>query len=295
MNYQQTYLNSLIGRSTSTKRNCRQSLKDFVKTTGAPLAEMTTASISKWFQHLEGRGVSNTFMLQHKANLASFLRWSCNGVAAVPPDKKAHFEKVLKSLDAILDIRPEAKEKKKLTLTLAHTEDILKAIAKALKEHPKSLSLYRDRAIYLLLRSSLLRCGELCSIKPSGLDFKENRLTVQGKGLGRGKVRTVWMSKAASNALQEWIKIGNIRFDDRIFSVTTDAIRKNLRKWLLRAGIDTPGISPHAFRHLGIDTMDKKGLPMAAMMSQSGHSELSSFQRYLHGSLGRKDFEKVGL
>src|SRR3989338_4608234 len=79
----------------------------------------------------------------------------------------------------------------------------------------------RDKAILELLFSTGLRVSELCSLK-NDLDLQRDEFAIRGKG---GKVRVVFLSDEAKQAVRAYAKLRKDMSDALFFSVASERKR----------------------------------------------------------------------
>lgn len=148
----------------------------------------------------------------------------------------------------------------------------------------------RDRAILELFYSSGLRVGELAALDVGHVDLVEGLVRVRGKG---DKERIVPVGRMARQALDRYLVArGAPRQDQPLFlnyrgeRLSARSIERNLKKWLLRAGI-LKDASPHALRHSFATHLLDGGADLRAIQELLGHASLSTTQKYTQVSLDR--------
>jgi integrase/recombinase XerC len=146
----------------------------------------------------------------------------------------------------------------------------------------------RDRAILELFYSSGLRVGELAALDVGHVDLAEGLVRVRGKG---DKERIVPVGRMARQALDRYLVArGAPRQDHPLFlnyrgeRLSARSIERNLKKWLLRAGI-LKDASPHALRHSFATHLLDGGADLRAIQELLGHASLSTTQKYTQVSL----------
>ncbi len=148
----------------------------------------------------------------------------------------------------------------------------------------------RDRAILELFYSSGLRVGELAALDVGHVDLVEGLVRVRGKG---DKERIVPVGRMARQALDRYLVArGAPRQDQPLFlnyrgeRLSARSIERNLKKWLLHAGI-LKDASPHALRHSFATHLLDGGADLRAIQELLGHASLSTTQKYTQVSLDR--------
>jgi len=156
----------------------------------------------------------------------------------------------------------------------------------------------RDRALLELLYSTGMRVSELVSRNINDLDFKEEVLTVRGKG---DKERLVPVGRPAVEALVAWLPLREQLITERAArgrSVEKEAMFLNGRGGRLsvrsvermvkaygeRAGI-VQIVTPHALRHSFATHLLEMGADLRSVQELLGHASLSTTQRYTHLTL----------
>lgn len=170
----------------------------------------------------------------------------------------------------------------------------------ALLDAPNAKDTYmlRDRAILELLYSTGMRVSELVSRNLVDLDFKEEMLTVRGKG---DKERLVPVGAPAIEAVRSWLDQRNQLMEKRAGQgkmIEKDALFLNGRGGRLsvrsvermakmygeRAGI-MQVVTPHALRHSFATHLLEMGADLRSVQELLGHASLSTTQRYTHLTL----------
>ncbi len=170
----------------------------------------------------------------------------------------------------------------------------------ALLEAPnkKDTFMLRDQAVLELLYSTGMRVSELVSRDMSDLDFKEEVLTVRGKG---SKERLIPVGRPALESLRKWVVQREQILAARIaknMSVDAKAMFLNNRGGRLsvrsierlvkgygeRAGISQI-VTPHALRHSFATHLLEMGADLRSVQELLGHASLSTTQRYTHLTL----------
>ncbi len=149
----------------------------------------------------------------------------------------------------------------------------------------------RDKSIIEILYGSWLRVSELCNLKISDIQIDSNQFSVVGKGR---KLRAVFMTKSALEALQAWLAI-RIWEGEYIFSgisnnqkssawskpLSRNAIEDVVRYYAKLQAIDKK-VTPHTLRHSFATTLIKKGADIRSVQTLLGHSSITTTQIYTH-------------
>ena len=149
----------------------------------------------------------------------------------------------------------------------------------------------RDKAIIEILYGSGLRVSELCNLKISDIQLDSNQFSVVGKGR---KLRAVFMTKSALEALQAWLAIrtgegeyifSGISNNQKSFAgnkpLSRNAIEDMVRHYAKLQSIDKK-VTPHTLRHSFATTLVKKGADIRSVQTLLGHSSITTTQIYTH-------------
>lgn len=170
----------------------------------------------------------------------------------------------------------------------------------ALLEAPNKTDTFmlRDQAVLELLYSTGMRVSELVSRDMNDLDFKEEVLTVRGKG---NKERLIPVGRPAIESLRMWlgqreqILIGRLAkkksVDDKAMflnnrggRLSVRSIERLVKSYGERAGISQI-VTPHALRHSFATHLLEMGADLRSVQELLGHVSLSTTQRYTHLTL----------
>lgn len=152
----------------------------------------------------------------------------------------------------------------------------------------------RDKAILELFFSTGLRLAELRSLNTDDLNFKTREISVRGK---RGKVRVVFISDRAAEALERYLEI---RLDHLAplfirnfskankelppgenFRLSRISIYNLVKKYARAAGIMSSP-SPHTLRHSFATDLLRNGADLRSVQEMLGHKDLGTTQIYTH-------------
>lgn len=143
----------------------------------------------------------------------------------------------------------------------------------------------RDRAMFLLMLRCGLRVGEVAALSIDAIDQKRKKLLVQnGKG---GKDRTVYLSKDALCALNDYLKVRPFSKSSEVFlvekgnyrgtKISVRGIQKRIEYYTKKAGISA---SCHHLRHTMATQMLNVDADLATIQDLLGHSRITTTQRY---------------
>ena len=186
------------------------------------------------------------------------------------------------------------REEQRLSRRVPNDEE-MREILNAVQPHdPVSM---RDRAILELLYASGIRTSELCDLKVSEVDLKEQTATVvRGKG---GKTRIVPIGQYAAHYIGLYLEKGRKRLlqgkrDDPgnlfLTSSGTPYSRKTINRSVMgRVNRHVSGeklITCYSMRHAAASGLIARGVDIAYVAQLLGHSSLETTQRYLKIEIG---------
>jgi len=179
----------------------------------------------------------------------------------------------------------KAENKLKLVLSPENIERVLKIPDK------KTFTGYRNFCIIYTFYDTMIRLSELCNIKLSDLNIKEQIIKVYGKGR---KERQVVVGKKLAKYLQLYL----CRFREAILGeylfckadgsfLTPDRIEHIFALYSKKSGIH---FNPHLIRHsAGTQWIKNNGNPLC-LQNLMGHSSFRTTQKYIH--LALEDLKK---
>ncbi len=151
----------------------------------------------------------------------------------------------------------------------------------------------RDKAILELLFSTGLRVSELCSLS-NDLDLRQDEFSIRGKG---GKVRVVFLSDRAKQAIKNYQTIRKDLSDSLFVSLSDGAIKKDkkeipkgldsrtveriVKRYATIAGI-TKKVTPHVIRHCFATDLLSNGADLRSVQAMLGHANIATTQIYTH-------------
>lgn len=144
----------------------------------------------------------------------------------------------------------------------------------------------RDYCILTLFLNCGLRISELIGLNLT--DVREDRLRVLGKG---NKERIVFLNEACRQAIDDYLEVRsltpiidkNALFISRQRTrISKPAVEKLVKKYLLKAGLDSSKYSPHKLRHTAATLMLQNGVDVRTLQEVLGHEHLNTTQIYTH-------------
>jgi len=148
----------------------------------------------------------------------------------------------------------------------------------------------RNHCIIEVLYGCGLRVSELTELKISNINFKENYVSVTGKG---DKTRFVPLTDYTKNVIKKYIK--DIRshlkikpkYEDILFlnnrgtSMSRNMVFIIIKELAIKAGIKKH-ISPHTFRHSFATHLLQNGADLRFIQEMLGHSSITTTEIYTH-------------
>lgn len=285
--YLQEYLNYLEiekNRSPKTRENYERYLKEFLKFSGATSpAEITDARVRNFRLALARKSAPRSGKPLKKISQGYYV---------------IALRNFLKYL-AKRDIQVLAPEKIELPKTPSRQIEILeyRDLERLLKKPPEgTLRAFRDQAILETFFSTGIRLAELC-VLDRRMNLARGEISIRGKG---DKLRVVFLSERARNAIQEYLK-KRIDTDPALFvsisktssvigRITPRAVQRLLERRARAAGI-AKKIHPHELRHSFATDLLINGADLRAVQELLGHSNISTTQMYTH--LTNKELREV--
>jgi len=180
-------------------------------------------------------------------------------------------------------LRPKLQRKLPTVLTVEEVD-------KLLSFKPKKFNDIRNKAMLEILYATGLRVSELVNLTFDQIDLTNKYIRVIGKG---GKERIVLLNKKSIEALKEWLKVRekkfngklNHEYDKYVFlsklgkPISRIDFWEQLKNYVKQAGI-LKNVSPHTLRHSFATHMLKYGADLRVVQELLGHSDISTTQIY---------------
>ncbi len=144
----------------------------------------------------------------------------------------------------------------------------------------------RDFAIITIFLNCGIRLSELVGININSI--KNSYLTVLGKG---NKERTVYLNDACIYAIEEYIKVrprpknidrNALFLSNRGVRISHENVQYLVKKYIMKAGLDTEKYSVHKLRHTAATLMYQNGVDVRVLQEILGHTSLATTQIYTH-------------
>ena len=248
------------GLSNGTLENYARILKQFFLWVKKQPDEVTANDIRMFLYHYQQyRNVSNITLEKYREMICWFFTW-------------AHREEYIQRdpSRSVKSIKVEVKERQALTqLELEHLR--------------LACSTARKKAILEFMYSTGCRVSELCAVKLSDIDNRENTVHLYGKGR---KHRTSFINARCSVAMDEYMKHRKGESEYLFVSdrsphdkLTKAAVEKIVRQLAERSGVKKH-ITPHVLRHTTATQAINNGMPIEGVSKLLGHANVSTTMIY---------------
>ena len=147
----------------------------------------------------------------------------------------------------------------------------------------------RDIAVIELLFATGMRISELCSLKPSDIDFESNNILIYGKGakeriIQLGNQEVISALVLYQETFKKDIEICGYFFVNRLQHKLSDqSVRFMINHYAELAGI-SQHITPHMFRHSFATLLLEQDVDIRYIQRMLGHSSISTTEIYTHVS-----------
>lgn len=239
------------------------------KTLAKDLREVSPAAIDAYFIDLMERGFSRSTLVAARSTVADlyFALLRRDLVLTDPMDET--------------DIHIREKAGVKVILSAAEMDNLLSSI-----ETDTGFGL-RDRALFELMYVTGMRIGEIVRLDVEHVDFSQDEVFIV-KSKNR-KERIVPLGRMAKGFLEKWVKetrawflkdmkadCGALFLSDKGGRIAASSIRYRLRRYLLAAGIEKEGVTPHSFRHSCATHLLSGGADIRYVQELLGHESLET-------------------
>ena len=147
----------------------------------------------------------------------------------------------------------------------------------------------RDIAVIELLFATGIRISELCSLRPSDIDFVSNNLLIYGKGakeriLQSGNPEVLSALSLYHKTFKSDIDACGYFFVNRLQKKLSDqSVRYMITHYAKLAGIEQH-LTPHMFRHSFATLLLEQDVDIRYIQRMLGHSSISTTEIYTHVS-----------
>ena len=143
----------------------------------------------------------------------------------------------------------------------------------------------RDIAVIELLFATGMRISELCSLKPSDIDFESSNILIYGKGAKEriiqiGNQEVISALVLYQETFKTDIEVCGYFFVNRLQHRLSDqSVRFMINRYAQLAGIDQH-ITPHMFRHSFATLLLEQDVDIRYIQRMLGHSSISTTEIY---------------
>ena len=147
----------------------------------------------------------------------------------------------------------------------------------------------RDIAVIELLFATGMRISELCSLKPSDIDFESSNILIYGKGakeriIQLGNQEVISALVLYQETFKKDIEICGYFFVNRLQHKLSDqSVRFMINHYAELAG-NSQHITPHMFRHSFATLLLEQDVDIRYIQRMLGHSSISTTEIYTHVS-----------
>ena len=225
------------------------------------LEEVTRRDVEAFIEHEQDRGIKITTIRLRLTGVQSFLRHLVEGGIVSP---NVFGKRIRLQLPEHL---PRAMDPDDLQKLLSVIEGS------------------RDRAMILVLLRTGMRIGELLNTKVSDVHMKERRIEIYEAAKNR-LGRVVYLSEDAIIALKDWLGERN-PWEDYLFysqgntdTMSYSTARCRFKKYIVKAGLDHKGYTPHTLRHTFATELLNVGMRLECLQVLLGHRNIEETRRY---------------
>ena len=151
------------------------------------------------------------------------------------------------------------------------------------RRYPSSI---RNRVMMATMLKAGLRCNEVLTLRPGGVDLKARTIRVIGKG-DKERIVPIWATLLPE--LREWKalrKPGPTFFNTlQGGPIHGSYVRRMVKRYALKAGIERD-VHPHLLRHTFATSClnDEPRVSIKDVQFLLGHARLSTTEKYLHAN-----------
>ena len=149
----------------------------------------------------------------------------------------------------------------------------------------------QDKAMLYVLAYTGVRRAELLSLSWDNLDFKNQTLTVIGKGdLERLLPLKDELTEILWGYLQTRLPLTNrsLLINEKQNRMDKDTLARRFRRCVIKAQLDPEKITPHVMRHTFATNLLNKGVDLVTIQELLGHLDPGSTLVYTHTNVQNK-------
>ena len=225
------------------------------------LEEVTRKDVEAFIEYEQDRGIKITTIRMRLTGVQSFLRHMVEeGIVS----QDVFGKRIRLQLPERLPRAMDPDDLQKLLSTIDNT---------------------RDRAMILVLLRTGMRIGELLNTKVIDVHMKERRIEIYEAAKNR-LGRVVYLSEDAIIALEAWFEKRN-PWEDYLFysqgntyTLSYSTARCRFKKYIVKAGLDHKGYTPHTLRHTFATELLNVGMRLECLQVLLGHRNIEETRRY---------------
>lgn len=245
------------GKSAKTIERYEYILRGFQKAVGVPLKDVTVYHIRQFLMAEKERGIAPGTIDGKRSIYSSFYGW-------------LHSEGLIRK-NPTANLAP-IKQPKEIKHPFTAVE------IKKLRDNATNP---RDAALIEFLLATGCRVSEVCSVNRTDIDFRQQKLIVNGKG---AKQRTVYLDDVTCVVIRDYLKTRK-DFNPALFTgkgtdrLTADGIRRALNTIAEKAGV--ANVHPHRFRRTLATNLIDHGMSIQEVAAILGHDKLDTTMTYV--------------
>ncbi|HKL44352.1 MAG TPA: tyrosine-type recombinase/integrase, partial [Candidatus Absconditabacterales bacterium] len=260
------YLEYEKNHSPKTLENYSLRLNRFINYIGAStdVTKIKSMQMLDYRMYLKQLGLSKKTINYHIVAIRSFFKFCLkNDIDCMSPDKLELAKIPNREINFLLE------------------DEVMSIMQAPMQVEKNDLKRKRDIAILWMLYGTGLRVSELINVKRSQINPDSKQFSVVGKG---SKIRAIFMTKNAQEALVEYLKARTDISDYLFISLSGNSFGKSLsrnsiedivRKYKDIAGVKKK-VTPHTLRHSFATTLIKKGADIRAVQTLLGHASITT-------------------
>jgi integrase/recombinase XerD len=270
LRYQEAEIGMAKNTITAYRSDLQQFFEWFGKEGSAALAAVDLKLLSRYLEHLNGRGLAATSVSRHLVAIKMFFRFLV-------------LEGVLR--ESVVDLLNSPKLWQHLPHVLS--PDMVNRLLAAPQAADRFM--LRDRALLALLYATGCRASEVVNLKLRDVHLDESYCRCLGKG---NKERLVSLNPVARGAIEAYLAherpllAGRAEAEELLISKSGRSLTRIMvwmlvKKYARRIGASRH-VSPHTLRHSFATHLLAGGAEIRALQELLGHASIATTQIYTH-------------
>lgn len=262
-----SFLTALMasGASSRTVASYKAGISDFLRFIGdKPLRQVSTGDVLAWRSERVEKGFRKSRRRVHPREKRRFNLITLH-----------YYTLFLRSFFEWLGLNvkvPVVKAPRRGEVSVLKREDVSKLL-----EASRDLL---DVVVVRLLFETGLRASEALNVRVVDVDFSKREIEVKAGKYDVG--RTVFFTEELGELLRLWIKISNLKGEDKLIPLSYPGLWKRLKSLASRAGLDPGKVRPHTLRHGFATEALRRGVSVLALQKILGHRDVKITQIYVH-------------